>query len=88
MNPVVFIVFINDLPKKCSQDESLVMLLADDTKTFQEMNDEETKRPMNQGELQNRIDRAHDWHIKINPSKSKVMHIGKNHPVLPYSNTA
>ena len=30
---LLFLIFINDLPKKCSQeDESLIQLLADDTK--------------------------------------------------------
>ena len=87
---LLFLVFINDLPKKCSQeDESLVALLADDTKTFQEMDDDEAKHPRNQGELQGRIDKiarwARDWQMEINPSKSKVMHIGKNNPGLPYS---
>ena len=54
---ILFLIFINDLPKKCSQsDESLVMLLADDTKTFQEMDDDETEHPRNQGELQDRIE--------------------------------
>ena len=33
---LLFLIFINDLPKKCSQkDESFIMLLADDTKTYQ-----------------------------------------------------
>ena len=36
-----FLLFINDLPEKCSpEDGSMIMLLADDTKTFQEISKE------------------------------------------------
>ena len=87
---LLFLIFINDLPKTCSQeDESLVALLADDTKTFQEMNDDAAQHPSNQRALQERIDKiaqwALDWRMEINPTKSKVMHIGRNNPGLPYS---
>ena len=38
-----FLIFINDLPRECSpENESQIMLLADDTKTFQEIGTEET----------------------------------------------
>ena len=43
----------------------------------------------NQQALQNRVDLiaqwAQDWQMEINPSKSKVMHIGRNNPGLTYS---
>ena len=86
---LLFLIFINDLPAKCSpKDESLVMLLADDTKTFQEIDQNVNKHDENQRELQERVDRiaqwATDWKMEINPVKSKVMHIGRNNPSLPY----
>ena len=38
---LLFLLFINDLPATCSpEDKSLVMLLADDTESFQEINRE------------------------------------------------
>ena len=86
---LLFLIFINDLPEKCSQeDPSLIMLLADDTKTFQEIEEDASNHPSNQRALQDRIDRiaqwAHDWQMEINPTKSKIMHIGPKNPSLPY----
>lgn len=87
---LLFLIFINDLPSKCSpENESLVMLLADDTKSFQEMGNEQEQQIRNQSELQERVNRiaewASEWKMEINAQKSKVMHIGKNNPGLPYS---
>ena len=87
---LLFLIFINDLPKMCSEeDESLIMLLADDTKTFQEMDGNEANQRLGQQSLQQRIDRiarwAHDWQMEINPTKSKIMHLGRGNPGLTYS---
>ena len=84
---LLFLLFINDLPKKCSnQDESAIMLLADDTKAFQEINAE--RQEEDHKELQDRVDKiagwANEWKMEINPKKSKVMHLGKHNPNLPY----
>ena len=86
---LLFLIFINDLPEKCSPDDkSLIMLLADDTKTFQVIGEEESRQAENQRELQGRIDSIGDWaqlwKMQINPSKSKIMHVGKRNPGLPY----
>ena len=36
---LLFLLYINDLPSDCSpEDKSLIMLLADDTKSYQEIN--------------------------------------------------
>ena len=38
---------------------------------------------------QNRVDQiaqwASDWRMEINPSKSKIIHLGRNNPGLTYS---
>ena len=48
-----------------------------------------SQHPANQLALQNRVDRiaqwAKTWNMEINPSKSKVMHIGRNNPGLSYT---
>ena len=87
---LLFLIFVNDLPKKCSQDdESLIVLLADDTKTYQEVDSDIAQQATNQQALQNRVDQiaqwASDWRMEINPTKSKIMHLGRNNPGLPYS---
>ena len=86
---LLFLLFINDLPNKCStNDNSLIILLADDTKTYQEIEAEKSRQAENQRELQERIDRigqwAEEWKMEINPGKSKIMHVGKHNPGLAY----
>ena len=87
---LLFLIFINDLPSKCSQeDKSLVMILADDTKTYQEIDKNENQQSLNQQALQERINHiaewADEWKMEINSNKSKIMHIGKENPGLSYS---
>ena len=79
---LLFLIFINDLPDECSpEDKSLVTLLADDTKTFQEISEEAGQQRLDHEKLQSRIDRiakwAGEWKMEINSAKSKVMHVGK-----------
>ena len=87
---LLFLLFINDLPGACSpEDESLVMLLADDTKSYQEIQKDVYCHMNDQAALQSRINRiaqwAEEWKMEINPKKSKVMHIGKDNPCLTYT---
>ena len=81
---------VSSRPKECSrEEESLVVLLADDTKTYQEIDDDVFQQPADQQALQSRVDRiakwADDWRMEINSSKSKIMHVGRNNPRLPYT---
>ena len=86
---LLFLIFINDLPSECSpDDQSLIMLLADDTKAYQEIDSEKENQEANQKALQDRVDNiaqwANRWKMEINPVKSKVMHMGKNNPRQTY----
>lgn len=86
---MLFLLFINDLPAKCSPgDQSLIMLLADDTKSFQEISKEVGQQQENQQSLQQRINCiaqwAQDWKMEIHPAKSKILHIGRGNPNLTY----
>ena len=86
---LLFLIFINDLPKKCSpENEAQVMILADDSKTYQEIHKDEDQQISDQKALQDRINHiaewADEWKMEINPNKTKVMHIGKENPGLPY----
>ena len=59
---LLFLLFINNLPSGCSpEDESLIMLLADDTKTFQEINADEDGQARDQESLQERINNIAKW---------------------------
>ena len=64
------------------------MLLADDTKTYQAIEEDSERQKENHKELQTRVDKiaqwASDWRMEINPGKSKIMHLGKNNPNLTY----
>ena len=71
---LLFLLFINDLPKKCSPlDETLIMLLADDTKSYQEIVKDPTQHANCQQALQLRIDQiaqwAKEWGMVIHPAK-------------------
>ena len=86
---LLFLIYINDLPRKYSgEQESLIMLLADDTKTYQAIEEDVERQKENHKELQTRVDKiaqwASDWRMEINPGKSKIMHLGKNNPNLTY----
>ena len=86
---LLILIFINDLPDRCApEDESAIILLADDTKTFQSISEDVTEQTQNQEELQGRVSRiaqwASEWKMETNLSKSKVMHIGGQNPGLSY----
>ena len=86
---LLFLLYINDLPKKCcGETESSIMLLADDTKAYQEIGTDRVKQEEDRKELQKRVDDiaqwAEDWRMEINPGKSKLMHLGKDNPNFSY----
>jgi len=72
LGPLLFILYVNDLPKKVRCG---IQMFADDTKlwtTVQKVDD--------QAKLQNDLDSLEDWSktwlLKFNCSKCKVMHVG------------
>ena len=84
---LLFLIYINDLPSACGEEEKCqIMLLADDTKTYQAM--EEGRQQDCRKMLQERVDKiarwAHEWKMEINPLKSKIMHLGRNNPGFSY----
>ena len=86
LGPLLFVLFINDLPSELSEGTDVV-LYADDTKIWRKI--------MTSSDciiLQNDIDRLLDWAIrnkmKFHPSKCKVLSISSrpNPPNPPFSN--
>ena len=59
---LLFLILINDIPMKCSpENESLIMLLADDTKTFQEIDMDSNQQMEDQRGLQSRVNSIAQW---------------------------
>lgn len=74
LGPVLFILFINDLPDVI---KSLCSLFADDTKVFGPANTEE-ERVILQNDLNRLMQWSEEWQLKFNIEKCKVMHLGRN----------
>ena len=79
MGPLLFIIYINDLPERI---RSLCSIYADDTKIFKILDDLYDKS------LQEDIDSltkwCDSWKMSLNSKKCKVMHIGKKNPKHKY----
>jgi len=77
LGPVLFTVFINDLPEVVS---SATKVFADDTKVY--------NSPDNSNILQEDLNKLKAWsdlwQLYFNTDKCKVLHIGKNNPLKDY----
>jgi len=78
LGPVLFTVFINDLPE-CM--ESTCKIFADDTKIY----DKSSRRDIIQDDINKLQEWSDKWHLYFNVSKCKVMHIGKKNPNFGYT---
>ncbi len=80
LGPVLFIIFINDLPEVISATSKL---FADDTKIYKCIGD--TSDCI---QLQNDIEClekwAQKWNMRFHPGKCKVLRVGKEHPPYEY----
>ena len=80
LGPVLFIVYINDLPDVI---QSLCQLYADDTKVYNKV-DNETLRQQLQKDLDNLCIWAEKWQLRFNADKCHVLHLGHNNSNSPY----
>jgi hypothetical protein len=71
LDPLLFILFINDLPDRIKSD---VYLFADDTKIFRNITDGEDKEIL-QDDLENLENWSNIWLLKFHPEKCKHMNI-------------
>jgi hypothetical protein len=80
LGPVLFLIFINDLPTvvKC-----FVKLFADDTKSYTVVRNECDRQQL-QRDLDSLCQWSNTWLLKFNAAKCKVMHIGRTNPNLDY----
>ena len=90
LGPVLFLIFINDLPLEVI---SPLSLFADDSKVFSRIvSDKNKRRHGNQTDnntLQRDLDTirewARKWKMEFNVDKCKIMHIGKSNPRRNYT---
>ena len=90
LGPVLFLIFINDLPLKVL---SPLSLFADDSKIFTRIVDKENEskiyensgKDILQQDLCNVLDWAKKWKMEFNVEKCKILHIGSNNPRHKYN---
>ncbi len=73
LGPVLFVVYINDLPEIVKSD---VYLFADDTKKYRKITSEEDCRIL-QKDLEALDECSRTWLLLFHPKKCKVMTLGK-----------
>lgn len=81
LGPVVFVVFINDLPDTVSGH---IKIFADDSKIYSSVEDEQHHQNL-QYDLDRLCDRSRKWKLSFNASKCKVLHLGHNNDNSRYT---
>ena len=76
LGPLLFVVFINDLPDKLKY--SICKMFADDCTIFSRLNQENVNKL--QVDLTNLERWSKKWQLPFNPSKCKVIHFSKKNP--------
>ena len=83
LGPVLFILYINDLPETMTNKNSIY---ADDTKILGKIRSDHVQE--DSSSLQNDIDTTvkwtDKWLMRLNPEKCKVIHIGKKNSINAY----
>ena len=77
LGPLLFTVFINDLPEGV---QSVCKLFADDTKIF----NISSNHDILQQDLNYLLDWSNIWDLHFNVEKCKVLHVGKHNPLNSY----
>ena len=79
LGPILFLIYINDMPKVL---KNTCKLFADDAKVFGDVSKEGT-------DIQKDIDNLHSWsetwQLPFNEKKCKCLHIGNNNPEKKYT---
>ena len=76
LGPLLFIIYINDLPKCVSHDTTMAMF-ADDTKCHRPIKNSQDKETL-QSDLDNITNWCHDWKMELNQSKCGVLHLTRS----------
>ena len=81
LGPILFIIFINDLPKLVT---SYTRIFADDTKIFKAIESMDDTKVL-QNDLIELANWSKKWQLPFNESKCKVIHFGKKNPHQSYN---
>jgi exonuclease III len=81
LGPVLFAVFINDLPDVV---ESFCSMYADDTKIYRQVDSPEESSIL-QKDLDSLVEWAEQWQMNFNASKCKVLHLGRKQQKFTYN---
>jgi hypothetical protein len=80
LGPVLFIIYINDLPDRVS---SITSLFADDTKIYRSINSNVECQRL-QADLDKLVEWSETWQLGFNVAKCKVLHYGLKNPNHSY----
>ena len=78
LGPILFTLFINDLPDCVT---SCCKIFADDTKIY----NDSSKSADLQADIDRLLEWSTKWNLFFNDTKCKIMHIGKNNPLITYT---
>ena len=81
LGPILFIIFINDMP---DQVESIMKLFADDAKVFKALESSDDIDIL-QEDVNKLLSWSHKWQLPLSIPKCKVIHYGKNNPRHVYT---
>ena len=81
LGPVLFILYVNELPKLTKSD---IKMFADDAKVFRGIKDTSDTQVL-QEDLDTLSRWSEDWLLQFNPSKCKVMHVGRSNQHHDYT---
>ena len=76
LGPILFIIFINDMPKAV---DSMMKLFADAAKIFKAIESMDDISII-QIDINTLLDWSHKWQLPLNIAKWKCIHFGKNNP--------
>ena len=80
LGPVLFLVYINDLPKSV---KNFIRLFADDTKIYRTVTTDSDCLSL-QKDIDSIGEWASKWQLKFHPKKCKTMRIGNKYPKYKY----
>ena len=80
LGPILFVIFINDLP----DIEGQVKIFVDDTKLFKAIHSEEDSRQL-QKDLNSLCDWSDKWLFRFNVGKCGIMHYGNQEVIHTYT---